>query len=208
MLWRGTFAAALLIPVMACAPTFGEAEPGGTTIGGEAETGGPTLLRCERDEECFPDEGVVCEEVLGICENPSLPGRGVDCGGDGRGTLDDGVCICDEGYSDAFVPQFCCKLDGPDEICGNYQAMPGQAGGVCLAPNGTCSHPSLVCDPMRNVCLHAEHACFGVTCGGLDRGLCAIDAMGEPQCTCSPGFDNEMFKFYCCPADGSDPLCP
>lgn len=208
MLQSRLLAAVLVTAVTACTPALGDSEPGGTTIADnpEVETGMEYELQpCSDDEDCAVG-GPACSEMLGICEVPGSGGRGIDCGGAGRGEYVDGACVCSEGFSDAFVPEFCCRLDGPDEICGGYEPQPGDAGGLCLAPGGTCRHPSLTCRAERNYCRHPEQPCFGFTCGGGDRGVCSASD-GEPQCTCSPGFENETFELYCCPVDGSDPLC-
>lgn len=209
---RSSVSGTLAILVFATAAACGsihDVELEGTSIveNPDVETGQPfELHECASNDDCFAG-GPVCSEILGICEIPSQPDRGVLCGGPGRGDFVDEACICDEGFSDALVRGFCCALDETDPLCGNYTPLPGQAGGLCLAPSGTCGHESLTCNTERNVCLDPAHPCFGITCGGTDRGACTVDAAGQPQCACGPGFESETFDLYCCPVDGDDPLC-
>ena len=81
---------------------------------------------------------------------------------------------------------------------------PGALGGLCLAPDGTCTEG--VCNRDENYCFDPDAPCEGFSCGGADRGSCTpVD--GEPSCACNTGFESETFRLYCCPEDGSDPVC-
>ncbi len=86
------------------------------------------------------------------------------------------------------------------------EVFPGQPGGQCLAPDGSCSDAGILCNREKNFCFDPEEPCRGFTCGGADRGMCAPEG-GLPNCLCAAGFENETFELYCCPTDGSDPIC-
>ncbi|MBX7082978.1 MAG: hypothetical protein K1X88_27480 [Nannocystaceae bacterium] len=82
-------------------------------------------------------------------------------------------------------------------------AAPGTPGGLCNA--GSCE-AGIACDAAQSVCVDPAEPCNGFTCGGSARGCCMPDA-GLPMCVCNSGFDNTRYPLYCCPQDGSDPIC-
>jgi hypothetical protein len=95
------------------------------------------------------------------------------------------------------------------------EAPPGLPGGLCLAPQPPQAPEPFceqgTCDTTQNFCFRPEDPCFGFFCGGSDRGTCVVqetDGARRPACECAPGYDNEPWALYCCPADDdSDPNC-
>jgi hypothetical protein len=83
----------------------------------------------------------------------------------------------------------------------------GYPGGTCL-PDDTCI--AATCNLDGNYCYDVEDPCEGFFCGGEERGECFPIQQGAfvvPSCACFPGFQNTQFSLYCCPLDGSDPVC-
>jgi hypothetical protein len=85
------------------------------------------------------------------------------------------------------------------------EAPPGNAGGLCLGPDGHCK--SVMCNREANYCYDPADPCEGFFCGGDERGSCTPDGAGQPSCQCTVGYENQTFPLYCCPQDGSDPEC-
>lgn len=109
----------------------------------------------------------------------------------------------DEDGGDEAPPQ--CEAD-TDADCDEVDPAPGAAGGLCLAPEGTCEGDGLQCNSEENYCFDPRAPCLGFHCGGPDAGTC-VPTDGAPRCECAQGYDNESFALYCCPQDGSDPVC-
>ena len=131
-------------------------------------------------------------------------GTGADTGVDDGDTSVDGADTSADGADTS--------ADGEDPSTDESTAgvdpceppAPGCPGGLCLGPDGTCDE--VTCNQEMNYCYDPENPCRGFACGGTDRGTCSpVD--GLPACTCNDGFENETLGLYCCPVDGSDPVC-
>lgn len=104
----------------------------------------------------------------------------------------------------AFLIAFACADRAEDDP--PVKPVPGERGGLCLAPDGHCAYEGTVCNRDHNYCYDPEDPCDGFACGGSERGTC-IPEDGQPTCECAPGFDNTKFDLYCCPIAGGDPDC-
>jgi hypothetical protein len=75
------------------------------------------------------------------------------------------------------------------------QPPPGHAGGQCIG--GEC-YGQYACITDESVCYDPADPCKGIYCSGY--GTCALDIdTNIPVCVCDPGFDNELFAYFCTP---------
>ncbi|MEM6296841.1 MAG: hypothetical protein AAGA54_36595 [Myxococcota bacterium] len=112
----------------------------------------------------------------------------------------------DAGETEAGDAGTTADTNGGGDTGASGGVFPGQPGGQCLAPDGSCSDAGILCNLEKNFCFDPEEPCRGFTCGGADRGTCMPEG-GLPSCVCAAGFENDTFELYCCPTDGSDPVC-
>lgn len=161
----------------------------------EAPPGEPGGI-CLDQSRC--NDGSVCSNA-DFCYDELSPCEGYECG---LGTCVDlegtPFCECGLGQIHAEGSAPCVASNaGP-------RPVPGQLGGQCLLFADPCEQG--VCSTEPRYCYLPENPCQGFACGGHDRGRCEPEDM-LPSCLCEPGFDNERYPLYCCPIDGSDPLC-
>ena len=79
---------------------------------------------------------------------------------------------------------------------GELEPAPGEPGGLCIEPEGSCAQAFWPCEPVGRFCYDAALPCRGVLCGG--HGTCSVGSeSGLPECTCEVGYSNAEFSLLC-----------